>query len=89
MSLRDSAASGDRISALRDLRDILAGQIVATDSARDVASLTARFQSVLAEIAELESQEQKVGDPLDEIAARRAARGGATARTRRAERGTS
>ena len=48
------------------------------------APLIAQMRGILAEIAELESKSEKAGDPVDEIAARRSARGGATARTRRA-----
>jgi hypothetical protein len=56
VSLSESAATGDRLQALRDL-----------------ASLSARFQSVLEEIAELEPKKAE-GDGIDEIARRRAAR---------------
>lgn len=84
MSLRESAASGDRVQALKDLRDILAKQITECESGRDLAALTARFQSVLTELAALAKDTGKAGDPVDEIAARRAARGGSTARKRRA-----
>jgi hypothetical protein len=48
------------------------------------AALVAQYRATLAEIESLAPPEQKSGDLLDEIAARRAARGGATARTRRA-----
>lgn len=84
MSLNESAASGDRLKALQDLRDILAKEIVLCESSRDLAALSARFQSVLSEIALLDTTES-AGDPIDEIAARRSARGGSTARKRRAE----
>lgn len=73
MSLRESAASGDRMAALADLRDLLASNIEACESLRDLAALSARLQSVLAEIDELQPPEQK-GDAVDEIAKRRAAR---------------
>lgn len=89
MSLRESAASGIQLDALRDLRDIIAGQITDCDSARDVAALSARFQSIIQEIALLSSATGKVGDPVDEISARRAARGGSTARSGRAVGGSS
>ena len=71
--LRESAESGDRLKALCDLRDLLARQIEGCDSLRDLAALSGRFQAVLAEIAELEPK-KAVGDGIDEITARRAAR---------------
>lgn len=71
--LTESAAAGDRLAALRDLRDILAKQIEACDSLRDLASLSGRFQSVLDQIADLEPKKAE-GDGIDEIAERRAAR---------------
>lgn len=73
MALSESAASGSRLTALQDLRDILARRIEACDSMRDLAALTGRMQAVLAEIDEL-SPKEAVGDSIDEIAARRAAR---------------
>lgn len=74
MGLIDSASSGDRVEALRDLRDELASSIVNAESARDVAALSRQFTDVLAQIDAL-SPMVKVGDPVDEITARRAARG--------------
>lgn len=73
MGLTDSAASGDRLAALRDLRGVLAATIVACESPRDLASLSARLQSVLEEISKLDGQKDK-GDGIDEIAQKRAAR---------------
>lgn len=84
MTLPESAASGDRLAALRDLRDILARNIETCDSLRDLSSLSGRLQVVLAEIDELTPKEQ-VGDGIDEIAARRGARRpGPSADSRRA-----
>jgi uncharacterized membrane protein len=77
MGLAESAASGDRLAALRDLRDLLAAQIEACDSLRDLASLSGRLQSVLDEIDKLEGPKES-GDAIDEIAQRRAARGAST-----------
>lgn len=71
--LTDSAASGDRLQTLRDLRDLLAEQIMACESLRDLASLSGRLQAVLDQIAELEPKKAE-GDGIDEIARRRAAR---------------
>lgn len=77
--LSESASSGDRLAALRDLRDLLARQIDECDSMRDLAALATRFQSVLAEVEQLTPKEGS-GDPVDEIAARRAARRSGTAK---------
>lgn len=73
MPLPESAASGVRVDALRDLRDILARQIEACESLRDLAALSGRLQAVLAEIDVL-SPKEAVGDSIDEISQRRAAR---------------
>lgn len=78
--LTESAAAGDRLQALRDLRDLLAVQIVACDSLRDLAALSGRFQAVLDQIAELEPKKAE-GDGIDEIARRRAARRPSTAKS--------
>lgn len=71
--LTESAASGDRLQTLRDLRDLLAQQIQSCDSLRDLASLSGRLQAVLDQIAVLEPK-KAVGDGIDEIAQRRADR---------------
>lgn len=73
MSLKDSASSGDRLEALRDLRDLLARSIEDCDSLRDLASLSGRFQAVMDQIALIEGPKE-VGDGVDEIAQRRSAR---------------
>ena len=86
MSLPKSAASGDRLATLRDLRDVLASSIEACESMRDLAALSGRLQAVLAEIDELSPTEQEV-DAVDEIAKRRdARRSGATKGSSRAKR---
>lgn len=72
MGLSESAASGDRLAALKDLRDKLAVQIDGSVSLRDIATASARLQSVLEEIASLDVKPE--GDGIDEIAERRAAR---------------
>lgn len=77
--LSESAAAGDRLQTLRDLRDLLARQIEACDSLRDLASLSGRLQAVLDQIAELEPKKAE-GDGIDEIAQRRAARRTSTAK---------
>jgi hypothetical protein len=73
MALRESAESGNRLAALRDLRDLLAARIEDCESMRDLASLAGRLQSVLEEIAKLDPPKAE-GDGIDEIAARRSAR---------------
>lgn len=84
--LSESAASGDRLQTLRDLRDLLALQIQACESLRDLAALSGRLQAVLAEIAQLEPKKAE-GDGIDEIARRRSARrAGTSAGSGRAKR---
>lgn len=80
--MTDSRTRLDRLVALRDhLEAVLRIDI----PARDLATASREYRAVLAEIAELEPK-KAAGDPVDEIAARRAARRpGATARTRRAK----
>jgi hypothetical protein len=84
--LLESAASGDHLATLRDLRDHLAEALLDCDSKRDTAALAGRLQSVLDQIAALEPKES-AGDGIDEIARRRAARRtSAAARKSRTER---
>lgn len=78
--LSESAASGDRLATLRALRDLLAVQIEACDSLRDLAALSGRLQSVLDEITRLEPKKAE-GDGIDEIARRRAARRSGSAKS--------
>lgn len=73
MSLTEAAESGDRLESLRALRLILSTAIDECDSTRDLAALSLRFQSVVAEIDELSGGVREVS-PADEIAARRRAR---------------
>lgn len=67
-----------RLEALRDLAEVLRLSI---DGVSDIfpekrAPLAAQYRATLAEVAVLEAAAAKeVGDPVDEIAARRAARG--------------
>ncbi len=84
--LTESAASGDRLAALRDLRDLLAAQIVGCESLRDLAALSGRLQAVMDQIAALEPPKAE-GDGVDEITARRTARrAGAAKSSSRAKR---
>jgi hypothetical protein len=52
------------------------------------APLMNQWRALELTISDLESLAGKVGDPVDEIAARRSARGGSTARAGRAQRGS-
>lgn len=74
-SVRSAAESGDQLKTLCALRDRLAGEIDSCDSARDLASLSARMVDVLAQIklAAAAQPEQK-GTALDELQRRRSAR---------------
>ena len=86
--LRSAAASGDRLAALRELRDLLARSISGVEvPARDVAALSRQLTLVLAEIAELAPPAQAKGNPLDELNRRRVARGADPARKVAAGRG--
>ena len=72
MTLSEAAATGDRLRALRALRDSLAGDLDLCESLRDKASLSQRFMDVLSQIAEAEKAEpEKAGTALDELAKRR------------------
>ena len=79
MSVHEAATSGDRLATLRKLRDTLARSVDECDSMRDLAALSGRLQSVLDEIAKIEGP-KKVGDNIDELAQRRAARRAGTAK---------
>lgn len=76
----------DRLESLRALESMLWESLnVCPEDKR--APLAAQYRATLAEIAAIESESGKAGDPVDEIAARRAARGGATSRLGRASGG--
>jgi len=76
----------DRLDSLKLLEGVLWDSITAADADKR-ASLAAQYRATLAEVADLEREAGKVADPVDEIAARRSARGGATARVRHSEGG--
>lgn len=71
--LSDTARNGDRRESLIALRDRLAQAIDSCQSLRDLAALANRFQTVLAEIDQLEPRAE-AENPLAELRARRAAR---------------
>jgi hypothetical protein len=83
--LVEAAASGDRLEALRSLRDTLARTIEHTDSARDVAALSRQLTDVLAQIDSLAGSVTEKRSPLDELAKRRAAGVAVPARGSRAK----
>ena len=68
----------DRVADLEALRDVLWVSIQSVDAEKR-APLAAQFRATLSELAELTVDVGKAVDPLDEIAARRAARGVAAA----------
>ncbi len=68
----------DRLAELRSLYDIARSSIAEADAEKR-APLIARAESLANQIDAL-MPTQKAGDSVDEIAARRAARGGATSR---------
>jgi len=68
----------NRLEELRSLYEIALASITASDPEK-CAPLIARAESIAKQIEEL-TPTAKAGDPIDEIAARRAARGGATSR---------
>lgn len=77
-----------RIDDLKTARDVMWESIKEADPDKR-APLMNQWRALEATIATLEAESEKAGDPIDEIAARRAARGGSTARSGRARRGAS
>ena len=75
-----------RIDDLKTARDVMWDSITEADADKR-APLMNQWRALEATIATLESETGKAADPIDEIAARRSARGGATARPGRANRG--
>lgn len=76
-----------RLEELRSLRDLLRESISEVE-AHFRAPLANQYRATLLEIESLESSAEKAGDPIDELAARRAARAGVASKaSRRATRG--
>lgn len=75
----------DRLEALRADRTRLekAMDQVTAMTLSSLAGMVREHRAVMAEIASLEAAELKAGDPVDEIARRRAARGAGSAKTAR------
>ena len=78
MRFSEVVAGGACVPALEALRDVLAGAIEGTDSARDLAALSKQLVDVLTQI-EAAGGAVKVDDPeestFDELTKRRSARG--------------
>lgn len=74
-----------RIDDLKAARDVMWTSLTEADPDKR-APLMNQWRALEATIAGLESETGKVADPLDEISARRTARGGATARPGRTNR---
>ena len=74
-----------RIDDLRAAQDLMWSSIAEADPDKR-APLMNQWRALEATLAELGKAEEKTGDPLDEIAARRTARGGSTARPGRTDR---
>ena len=72
-SLPDAALSGDRLAALRALRQVLAEQIHQCESARDIASLARQLRDTLTEIDSLGGAAEQTAEDrtFDELADRR------------------
>jgi hypothetical protein len=68
VSVADAAASGDRVTILRAMRDVLAARLDDPD-ARDASSVARELRAVLSELAEGPAEE---ADFVDELRARRA-----------------
>jgi hypothetical protein len=74
----------DRLAKLRHLEAVTLASIEAADPEKR-APLIGQMRAILGEIEKLASASEGAGDPVDEIAARRTARGGATARLGQAQ----
>lgn len=64
----------DRVADLERMREVLWVSIVEAPADKR-GPLVAQLRAVLVELEQLVKSSEKVGDPLDEIAARRSARG--------------
>lgn len=82
------SVNSEHLAALVELAALLKASLDDTPSDKR-APLAAQYRAVLAEVAQLQRESGRVADPVDEIAARRVARGGATARPRVATGGPS
>lgn len=87
--MTSNIASDDYLVALRATRDAILADLDGCESYRDRAALYSRLESILTKIdaaSTKKAADDKPNDPIDELAARRAARGGATSRLGQAAR---
>lgn len=73
VNLTEALKSGDMTASLEAMRDAIAADLDVCESMRDRAALYLRLADVLARLDDARPAVVK-GDPIDEIAARRAAR---------------
>lgn len=85
MAKKKAEKAPDRLARLQSMQELVAASILAADPDKR-APLVNQWRALEQTIHSLSEPEKKGGsvDPVDEVAARRAARGGATARARRA-----
>lgn len=69
----------DRRKRLEALRDSIESVLNEGVGARELPALAREYRATMAELASIEATDAKAGDPVDEIAARRAARGAVAA----------
>ena len=62
-----ATATGDRLTALLSLRDLLAERLEATKSGRDTASISKRLADVLREIDDLRQAQTSERDAMESI----------------------
>ena len=65
--LTTAAKSGDRLKALMELRDILAGRLESAEADRDVAALSRQFVQVTAEIEEIQKENSGKTTSINEM----------------------
>jgi len=68
--LKTAAKSGDRLKALIELRDLLAGRLEGAEADRDVAALSRQFVQVTAEIDEIRNATTEKTSSLSEMRAK-------------------
>lgn len=76
--MRSQVDGKDRLSRLKDLRDVLESAIFECESKRDLAALSRQYRETIKEIEELEGADA-VDDGITEILAARKANGHTTA----------
>jgi len=77
--LASDLASDDYLTALKGVRNAIIFDLATCEQMRDRAALYVRLESVLKLIEAATPATVKVGDPVDEIASRRASRGAVAA----------